>query len=586
MVSVNPNRRTHLERLRNARRHSYRELEPYRRSRNELVRQYVGAHYGGGGTQRVVPLNLIELAVSIYSRHLIARSPRVLVRSRSKSLRAEAATIEIVVNEMIEKQNLTDTLRVAVVDALFSIGLIKLGLKSERDDAMVGAGSAWAECVDIDDWVHDVTARRYGEVQFEGNRYRMPLEFARTSELFNRKARDRLQAADSDVLDSEGGERVAAISREGDNADAHYREMVDLWDIWLPQEKLLITMCDPEGTNILRTVEWSGPSHGPYHRLGFNWVPGNLMPLAPLSAIRDLHELANALFRKLKNQAERQKTVVAARAEATEDAERVIRVEDGEVFRSDNPEGIREIRFGGVDRQNLAFTIMTKDLFAYFGGNLDVLGGLGAQSETLGQDEILVANASKRIAHMGDAVVKFTRQIVTDLAWYRWTDPVRVDQVTKRVPGEIGLGVGSTLAPVNRLGKFFDYEFSVEPYSMQHQSPAARLQTITRIFSSFIAPLLPLMQAQGVGVDFNALMRHVAKYSDMDELNEIITFNQPSAGEVAQMRAGQSPVSHHTSERVNRPGRTNQGADYALAQTLLGGGVQGSEAAAALRPGG
>jgi len=82
-----------------------------------------------------------------------------------------------------------------------------------------------------------------------------------------------------------------------------------LWDVWLPKEGLLVTMADQSGGPALRIVPWEGPEHGPFLLLGFDVVPGNIMPVAPGAHLLGLARLLNRMMRKLGDQADRQKIV-------------------------------------------------------------------------------------------------------------------------------------------------------------------------------------------------------------------------------------------------------------------------------------
>lgn len=58
---------------------SLRKLEKFRETTTKAVKQYVGSHYGEGGANRKVPVNLLELATTIYVRLLAARAPKCVV---------------------------------------------------------------------------------------------------------------------------------------------------------------------------------------------------------------------------------------------------------------------------------------------------------------------------------------------------------------------------------------------------------------------------------------------------------------------------------------------------------------------------
>ena len=85
---MNPNKKEHLSRLRDAMRFSRRKLEPFRRRHKEAIEQYVGIDYSEGGSDKPVYLNLMEVAADVGQRSdsdddadrpvdLVARRPRI-----------------------------------------------------------------------------------------------------------------------------------------------------------------------------------------------------------------------------------------------------------------------------------------------------------------------------------------------------------------------------------------------------------------------------------------------------------------------------------------------------------------------------
>jgi hypothetical protein len=145
-----------------------------------------------------------------------------------------------------------------------------------------------------------------------------------------------------------------------------------------------------------------------------------------------------------------------------------------------------------------------------------------------------------------------------------------------------------TFGPDSREGDFLDYNIEIEPYSMQHQSPQMKLQTLTQVFGQFIVPFAPMLAEQGIGINFESLLKTISKYANVTELNDILEYTQ-SSGSNDRPMVGSPPVkmgatTKHISERVNRPGATRHGKDAALSQILFGGDVQASEKAAIGRP--
>ena len=80
-------------------------------------------------------------------------------------------------------------------------------------------------------------------------------------------------------------------------------------------------------------------------------------------------------------------------------------------------------------------TLELEQEFKMYAGNLDLLGGLSAQSETASQDKLLAGQANKLLDAMQRRVLAFTKQVVKSLAWYLWNDPFINMPLTRRVPG-------------------------------------------------------------------------------------------------------------------------------------------------------
>jgi hypothetical protein len=578
---MNPLNDVQLNKLRDAITYSRQRLQPFRDARITALRQYVGRHYSDNGASDKVPVNLLELAINIYMQQLAARPPKVLVTTPFFELRPSALNLELATNQQIGKMRLSDQLRLAVIDAMFSIGIMKVGLTAshpvEIDGILRDPGKPFAEAIHLDDWVHDVTARTYEQCQFAGNRYRISYEAA--MDLYSGPGRDELSPEPATSINETGDERADAISRNDSNP-SQYKDTVELWDIWLPGEKFLITM-PVEGTGKpLAIRQWTGPDYGPFHLLSFSPVPGNVMPLPPVALWMDLHDLSNRLFRKLGRQAERQKTLLGVRSSGQGDGEKVVNADDGQAITMDDPSNAQEYNYGGIKSESLAFLIQLKDMFAYFAGNLDSLGGLSPQAQTLGQDELLSQNASKRVLVMQDRMIEFTTDIVTDISNYIYNDPITPIPVVKSVPGT-KVAVAGQYQPEERLAPFNTYNFSIEPYSMQHQGPAARLQALTQIFQNFIAPYAQLLQQQGIAINFKGLLEIIARYGNLPELNEILISQEPILSDMGQpaSAAAKGPVTKRTYERINRPGATRQGKDAAMVNLLMGGKSQPAETA-------
>ena len=577
-----------LARLRRAMENSRFQLEPFRRRHKEATEQYVGVYYSDNGAERPVHVNLMEIATNIYERQLIARPPRVNILTRQGKLKPTAAKLKSVMNSLLESTAIHRELARAVKSALFSIGVVKIGRKYggtfEQDGVEFEKTVPFAKHVLLDDWVHDMSALSLEECSFMGHRYRMSLSEARDNPDFDKNERVRLQKMDASLFNPGGDESISSISQSSTYLEDEYDPKVELWEMWLPKSKLLVTLGPNEDAKPLRVVEWDGPEQGPFHMIFFNEVDGNSMPLAPAMLWQGLHRIVNSLYRKLERQAARQKTVGLARGVDTEDAERVRTASDGDVVPVNGGLPIEEVSMGGIDQNSFAFMLQSKEIFSWLSGNLDALGGLGPQSETVGQDKLMFASANQRVSGMQDSVGMFVKKVLTDWGFYLWQEPLESYPATIQPPGLEPMQSQLTAEERNSVA-YYDMMLDIEPYSMQFKSPGERLTVLNQIVNGVLMPSLSLLQQQGMGLDMGALMALYSEYADLPELADIITYvNRPdSLGAPPAEGPAQPSVTHRTNERVSRPGATKQGAEQVMINQMLGGDSQQAEKEGAMR---
>lgn len=567
-----------FSRLMDAMRDSHRRLEPFRRNRQEHVRQYVGSRYSDNGADRDVAINAIEQMIHVFTQNVASRNPRASVYVKPLSLRAEARHLQTLTNERIEAIDLNRSVRDAIMDAFFCMGVCKVGIEEVEDYENDGTqvGQVFVERVDLDDYVVDMNASEWRSITYEGNYYRLPLEVAKDSELFDYDARMKLTASDRVVTESGDG-LLSDISTEGVRNTRFFDE-VGLWDLYLPRHNLLLTVSDHENGHILlRQTRWDGPRGGPYRRLMFRRVPGQLLPLSIVGTMFPLHQLMNAAMRKLSDQLRRQKTILGIRSGSEDDANRIVEASDGDAVKLDNPESAKEYRFGGIDQQSMAFLLTLREFFNYYGGNLDAIGGLSPGADTLGQDQLLTASANKRVQEMADQVTQFARELVTDVAWYVWHDP-NPQYIVDKIEGTKEEVVSRFSPADERAGQFFEYNFTVEPHSMVHVTPEQRQQRLLQTIN-MLSPLVPFMAQQGGTIDFQKLVMLIAEYSSQPELREIYRYQGVQGGETGAQdpesirRPSKPPVTERTYKRVNQAGGpTRRGFDSLLANALVGKG--------------
>ncbi|MDD5011461.1 MAG: hypothetical protein PHQ00_04990 [Phycisphaerae bacterium] len=547
-MAFRPSDASEISQLSKAVGYSRSQMKPFRENRSELLKEYVGAHYSDSGATDKVPVNLLELAMNIYLQRLVAQSPAVLVNTDYAKLRETAIRFELAINHLIKEIDLCKSLELAVTGAMLCMGVVKVGLNHyqiEVGGVLHDSGQPFCDFVSLDDWVHDMTVDNLENAQYEGNFYYVTEDEAEA--MFPDKI-DKLIPVEQQNIESKGH----SISESDPKRREEFRKTIRLLDLWLPKQNLILQCqasdddSDPI-SSVLRVIEWNGPERGPYHKLGFSVVESNTIPLAPAMLWRDLHELANRLFRKLGRQADREKTITTVQQGHEDDGRKINECPDGEAVVLGSTGKVEEQHYGGISAQSLGFLLTVKDLYGYLAGNLDMLGGLGPQSETLGQDQLLSASASMRVQKMQKAVYAFTAGIVEDLGYYLWNDPYITIPVTKRVKGFDDISVTVPFGPEQRENDFVEYNIKIEPYSMQYNTPEAKLQGIRTVFSEIIAPMMPIMEAQGITVDFESLFRKISKLGNLPELQDILIYSSPNhEREPVGNQPGKAPVTKRT----------------------------------------
>lgn len=565
-------------------------LEPYRVARREAVRKYAGDQWSTETAYVKRPINFLSLYLTIMSRSLIAHDPRVSLKVMKKEFKATVSAMEEWVNPEIVRMNLADSLHRGVVDAIHGFHAMKVALctpaEAEKSGWGLKAGQPYASTIDLDDWCMDPHARTIHEAAWMGHRTRVRVDSIADSKLYDAVRRKMVHQQPDPQYNDAGDERISMLGRQyiSNDLDEAY-EYCDLWEIYLPMEKMIVTMQSEDGgTPHLTDVrgeeeafaerEWVGPYCGPYHFL--NLMPpvsGNAMPKGPIQDLIDMDDALNGLTQKLIEQAARQKEILAVGGSADGDAQRIVEARDGEVVRMDFPDKMKPMGFGGPHPNNQNFALSLWEMLNKIGGNIELMGGLGEQSKTAAQDKMLNANAGATVKFMQQAVVKHTSAVIESLCWFWHHHPEKVMTSYHPIQG-LANPIERKITPRDRMKVPFEaMRVQVDPYSLNHSTPAENLAFLNQVVGQIITPLLPMMQQQGLGLNLPKYLELVAKYGNAPDLNEIIT-NLPApepteegGGEDGPMKPG---TTSRTYNRINASEQTGQGQVKANLQSLMG----------------
>jgi hypothetical protein len=567
-------------RLLKAIRSSRNALEPFRRVRKALIKDYVGSWYAEGGAENRTLVNLINQTARIYVVALAANNPQVLVSTPRTENLAFARRFEVNLNKLISDMALDQTFRAIVLDAFFCLGcgVVMMrdtdtrfhGLLESEEDVWMDPGEPWLNRVSLDDLILDMSAKELTKMRYCGHRYRADYEKVMDEPGYSKKVKDKLKPTSRASQDYTGAARDIA-SGEGEAEDDDMKDMVWLMDLWIAENNSIVTMaCDQEDIEPLIEREWVGSQAGPYKFLSLGDTPDNIIPTSPAVNLKGMHDLQNRLHRRMEEDSDAHRVVQVYPPGMEDDANRLRTAERNGWYRGKSPEQIKQFEMGGVDQRDMAMATFIQGEYDRFAGNLQAMGGLGAQAATVGQEELIHGQLSKNVADLRMSVVNFASDCILDLGRLMWEDQT-LELRTSMPVGNSGINVTSDWTPDYRNGDFEDYEFKVEPYSMVFKTPQQHVQEYFQVLQQ-IAPLWPMFQASGATLNVQVLVEELARLMNKPEIRELITFAAPAQMLGGDQNTVRSPA-HTVRETVRKnvpTGGTEQARSNALVQTLMG----------------
>lgn len=487
------------------------------------------------------PINMIDRAVSIQLPYLVGGNQAMKVEPRyNLEFKPFAHTFQQSLNQQIRTMKLsTRTMEPAVLNSLFSQGIVKTGTKKAGTLNVNGYlsdyGEPFAEVVDNANYLYDITAKDREQYEFEGDSYYLPTDEAK--ELFPKFA-DKISPdfkMYGEGTDKPSPKVLTNPERIKYNELHEYSEFIDLW---LPKERMIITILPfYKGVyKILRRVEYKGPESGPYDVLFYKSFPESTVPIPPIFTLMELDAAINTLFAKARNQAERTKKIGVFEAGGHKDGETVRDVEDGQFIGLNNIVNAREITLGGVVPELYQFIGFSLQQFSEQGGNLNTIGGRTIQADTLGQEEMLMANAGRQLNMMSQKVHNFASSIGEKIAFEMWQNPTLQIATIKRAAGIIDIPI--LYDQTEQKGNFTDYELDIQMYSMQRSTPEQKFTKMMQLLNGWILPTAQLAAQQGKMLNVPEVTKDLSNYIDLETESWFIS-DTPQSQSIAGLNAYQ-----------------------------------------------
>lgn len=486
-------------------------LQHYRNARSMYLKQYVGQYYQSKrGMTGEIPVNLLYNAIRIMVPNLVMQNPKFEVETRYESQQPYGDLLGLGIETVSKDLKLYRLLRQWIVGALFSFGIMKTALKDSDtvqkfDDVEVNNGEVFCEVVDLDDFLLDpwCTKPDFEDAAYIGNLIRVPRQMLLDNDQYDSDLVQKLPSMHSSPQDKTG----RAISGGDDYGRdfANKRDIVEVGELWLPAADAIVTIPNPRVMTFdkfLSMRNYYGPDEGQFTFLSFSPpVPGSALPVAPVGVWYDLHLLANRIFRKMADQADRQKDLLVYQPSESDAAQSMIDARDGEVVASNNPQGVQAVSMGGQNSDNEQMLVQVQSWFSVMSGGTEQLGGSRSTAKTATQAELLAAGQAVTIEDAKGILYDKTSSIGRRIGWYLHTDPLINLPMVKR---ENGKRVYLELTPEQRSGDFLRFVFTTTARSMSRLDPQIKARRMMEFATNILPAAAQAAQvSMQMGTPFN-----------------------------------------------------------------------------------
>jgi hypothetical protein len=523
-------------------REGFKRVERFRKARAFHIKAYVGDYWNKThGTTGENPINLVFLAIRSLVPALVQQEGVNEVLTKILAQRDFAEKLGLALDDLQTQLHLSRIYRTAIVDmAVGGLTTIKTSIAQSgqlftvADDLDVDGTQIYSERIDLDDLTVDPTCRAFDKAAFLGHRIRIERTKLLEADGFKRDLVMRLPQAGLKRT-----ERAEDLSKDGNQgaAMADLQDFVNVVELWVPEADSVCYIPDPEEatfSDFLKVEEYYGPETGLYTFGAITQpVPNNPFPIAPVGVWRDLADMANRLFKKAMNQADRQKNITLYRPANIDTAEALRDAQDGEMLPCDDPDGIGVKSYEGPSAETVG---MVNGLYGWFNlvaGNPDLMSGAGINAEKATGQQILQQNAAIGVSDMRDMVYDLAAEVSGKQAWFLYNDDLMFQPglpgipLIKRLPD--GREKQLFLTPSDRSGPFETLGFKIVRRSMSVVDPMVRVQRVTN-FTQNIVPqaFMSLQVAMQAGQPFN-IPRYLTRVAEDLGIVEIVDdiFNDP-----------------------------------------------------------
>lgn len=508
-------------------------MRPFAKKAAEIKRKLAGRHYRADAPEDdPSPENYAYTFKQYVLPQILFGVPTANVKpTRSLEDEPVADGLELAVNSWAKQTDLKATLSQILDDCAVGFGVSKVGIEPCGDyaaNASAGvsgdfefrANFPFLERIEIRDFIIDPIAKKLSKARFVGHRFERDLADVITDQRY-----DRTQSALLSPIAREPNLDEDGFPDRKNSARAVDRKRVTLFELYLPEYRKIITIGETgaEACVILRNEAFWGPDDGPYTVWGLDTVPGEIIPLSPVTAMWDQIEKTNVHAVDAADSAETHKNILAYRQSEKDDAEKIKTARNGDIVGLTNPEAVQTLTLGGVAKEQIDYTEIERARTDRLLGITDLQRGEAVSNTTATASEIASNASDIRLSRMKDRIKDCAVHAFRKVLWYFHEDDtiqpmnmVQTDPIT-------GVQRGATFFPGNPEGAYVnntwieappstdvnDFNLDIDPQTMQKEDDAI-VQRRAQDRVTIIAEIAPLI-AQTPYINWRAVIEDWGK---------------------------------------------------------------------------
>ncbi len=463
-----------------------------------------------------------------------------------KELYAFGKRLELRINRALEEMRFGETMLTGATNALTGSAFFKTiidaaPINHDYANWLQDPGVPFVDTIHVDDWLFDPDAKTLPASRWRGHAFMLDYLDAIESEEYDADALGKIKNSYHEMVRNL---RASEISKGDPYYGDEYTDYVRLIEVYLERENVIVTLPGvPTATaTYLSEKEHDGPEGGPYDHIAFFTPPENALGVAPLGHLMDMHEVINSLVRKIRRDAMESKTVVLATASGNQKTIEAFRDADhGDILQVADPNIFREISIGDTNKATYDALAQVRELQNWIARNPEAVGGLKAEANTLGQDEMKLMQANIGLWDMQTKVLKVEQRMIEKIAWHIWNDKTTDDEMMQVLPS--GNRVYLKWDARMREGEFGDYPIKVQPYIAQSDDPVQQYKRTLELITQVIMPILPIAAQEGVRIDLPGLAQSMAEKLDIHDMDRWFKFEMPMNTATVQMgQTGSNPM--------------------------------------------